>query len=105
MALLTRRGDGAEFLSRWRFADWNTLRIRCVGAKPVITTWVNDLLVAEIDLATIQHPNYDADAVAAALGPAGRISLEVHDNDPLMGGQRWGPGARCRWRNIAVREL
>lgn len=105
VALLSKRGDAAEFLSRWRFGDWNSLRIRCVGAHPVITSWVNDVLVAEIDLSAMVHPHYDADVVGAVLGTAGHIALEVHENDPLMGGQRWGPGARCRWRNIEIREL
>jgi hypothetical protein len=104
-ALLRRRGDPEEFLARWRFGDWNHLRIRCVGAKPTITTWVNDVLVAEIDLAAIDHPHYDSDAVAAELGPAGHIALEVHDNDPRIGEARWGRGARCRWRDIAIKEL
>ena len=104
-ALLTRPGDPGEFLTRWRFAGWNRLRIRCVGEQPTITTWVNDVLVAEIDLATMEHPHYDADTVAAALGPAGHIAFEVHDNDPRGGAGRWGPGARCRWRDIAIKEL
>jgi hypothetical protein len=102
---MTRRGDPAEFLARWKFGDWNALRIRCVGIKPTIATWLNDVFVAEIDLATIDHPHYDADAVAAALGPARHIALEVHDNDPRMGEGRWGRGARCRWRNITIDQL
>ncbi len=104
-ALLTRRGDPDDFLARWRFGDWNRLRIRCVGAKPMITSWVNDALVAEIDLASVDHPNYDPEAVAADLGRAGHIALEVHDNDPHIGEARWGRGARCRWRDIAIKEL
>lgn len=104
-ALLSRRGRAAEFLAAWRFGDWNQLRIRCVGDQPTITTWVNDVLVAEIDLATMSHPHYDAESVAAALGPRGHIALEVHDNDPRFGEARWGRGARCRWRNILIKEL
>lgn len=104
-ALLTRCGDPAEFLAAWRPGDWNELRIRCVGAMPTITTWVNGVLVAEVDLATMNHPDYDAKAVAAHLGRAGHIALEVHDNDPHFGETRWGRGARCRWRNIVIREF
>jgi hypothetical protein len=29
----------------------------------------------------------------------------VHDNDPIVRELRWGRGARCRWRNIAIKEL
>jgi hypothetical protein len=32
-------------------------------------------------------------------------AFEVHDNDPVLGQDRWGPTARCRWRNIRVKEL
>jgi hypothetical protein len=70
----------------------------------MITSWVNDALVAEIDLASVDHPNYDPEAVAADLGRAGHIALEVHDNDPHIGAARWGRCARCRWRAIAIKE-
>jgi hypothetical protein len=103
-ALLARAGDAQPFLATWRFGDWNHLRIRCVGAKPRITTWVNGVFVAEIDLAAMQHPNYDADAVFDLLGPRGHIALEVHDNDALLGESRWARGAACRWRNLRVIE-
>lgn len=95
-----------EFLAAWRWSDWNELRIRCVGgALPRITTFVNDVRIAELDTATIDSPNYDPAAVAAALGPRGHIALEVHDNDDRFGDSRWGRGAACRWRGIRIREL
>jgi Domain of Unknown Function (DUF1080) len=103
--LLRRSGDVGEFLAAWTWAGWNHLRIRCVGAKPLITTWVNGVFVAEVDLATMHHPDYDADAVLDVLGPRGHLALEVHDNDPVFGDTRWGRGASCRWRNIRVRDL
>jgi len=102
-AMLTRSATVDEFLAVWRWGDWNEFRIRCIGAKPLTTVWINDLLVAEIDLARLVAPNYDAEAVAGALG--GHIAFEVHDNDPLLGPGRWAPSARCRWRNIRVKEL
>jgi hypothetical protein len=104
-SLLTRAGDPDAFLDAWTFGGWNSLRIRCVGAEPRVTTWVNDVFVAEIDLATMSHPHYDADAVLAALGSRGHIALEVHDNDPVLGESRWGRGAACRWRGLRIREL
>jgi hypothetical protein len=104
-AMLTQGADLDTFLATWRFGDWNELRIRCVGHLPVVTVWINDLLVAEIDLGTLQAPNYDADAVSQVLGPRGHIALEVHDTDPMLGEGRWGHGARCRWRNIRIRDL
>jgi hypothetical protein len=67
--------------------------------------WINDLLVAEIDLGTLKAPDYAPDAVSEVLGPRGHLALEVHDNDPMLGEDRWGREARCRWRNIRIREL
>ena len=44
--------------------------------------------MAEIDLARLQAPHYDPDAVLAVLGRRGHIAFEVHDNDPMA---RAGP--------------
>ncbi|NQX13792.1 DUF1080 domain-containing protein [Microbacteriaceae bacterium VKM Ac-2855] len=94
-----------ELLAVWRFADWNELRIRCVGgALPVITTWINGVKIAELDTTTLDSPDYVAADVAALLGERGHIALEVHDNDDMFGEARWGVGAACRWRNIRIRE-
>lgn len=106
VARLTHAASAEEFLAVWRWADWNALRILCRGgALPVITTWVNDLKIAEVDTATLKSPAYDPEAIAALLGMRGHIALEVHDNDAHFGDARWGPGAACRWRNIRIREL
>jgi hypothetical protein len=104
-AMLTKSAGAEDFLAVWRWGDWNEFRIRCVGAKPCTTVWVNDLLVAEIDLAQLQAPHYDPDAVLAVLGGRGHIAFEVHDNDPLLGRDRWAPSARCRWRHIRIKEF
>jgi hypothetical protein len=104
-AMLTKSADLETFLAAWRFGDWNEFRIRCVGHRPLVTVWINDLLVAEIDLGTLKAPNYAPDAVSEVLGSRGHIALEVHDTDPMLGEGRWGHGARCRWRNIRIREL
>lgn len=103
--LLTRAGDARQFLEAWRWADWNTLRIRCEGTPPTVTTWVNGVLVAEVDTATMSWPGYEAGPVWDLLGERGHIAFEVHDNDPGMGEERWGRGAACRWREIRIREL
>lgn len=99
-------GNIDDFLRVWKWADWNELRIRCVGgALPVITTWVNGLKVAQLDTAKIDTPNFNPSAVAETLGPRGHIAFEVHDNDLVFGEARWGKGAQCRWRNVRIREL
>ncbi len=104
-ARLSYAADVDDFLNVWRWNGWNELRIRCVGAMPVITTWINGLKIAELETATLQSPDYDADAVYEVLGDSGHIALEVHDNDAMFGEARWGVGARCRWRNIRIKEL
>jgi Domain of Unknown Function (DUF1080) len=104
--LLTAGCSVEEFLAAWRWDDWNDFRIVIQGAKPRTTCWINGLLVASIDLATMQFPNYDAYAVAGFLGPKGHIAFEVHDNDwGGLGHGRWGRDAARRWRNIRIKEL
>ena len=60
-----------EFLAVWRWQDWNELRVRLVGAQPLVTTWVNRSKVAELDMANLEAPHYDAGALATLLRPAG----------------------------------
>ncbi len=104
---LARHSAPEEFFRVWRFGQWNTLRIRCTGKYPRITTWVNGAGIAELDAAALTAPDYDRDAVANLLGRRGHIALEVHDNpDTLwMGVDRWLPGRVVRYRNIAIRPL
>jgi Domain of Unknown Function (DUF1080) len=102
---LAYAASAEDFLSIWRWDDWNEIRIRCIGALPVITTWVNGIKIAELDTATIDLEHYDPEAVLNWLGPRGHIALEVHDNDAMFGDARWGEGAKCRWRNIRIKTL
>ena len=105
IARLSYAAKVEDFLAVWRWGEWNEIRIRCVGALPVITTWINGLEIAELDTATLDSPDYRPDDVLKLLGPRGHLALEVHDNDALFGDARWGRGAQCRWRNIRIREL
>lgn len=96
-----------DFLKAWKWGKWNTVKVRCEGRIPTITTWVNDLKIAVLDMNDIEWENYDKEACAKMLGRKGHISLEVHNshaNDP-QGKGRWWPGAVVRWKNIFVREL
>jgi hypothetical protein len=92
-----------EFLDAWRWDEWNEISVTSVGSLPKATTFINGVKIATIDLAALVAPNYDATAVEAALG--GHIALEVHDTDPMLGDERWIPGAACRYRNIRIREV
>ena len=95
------------FFQVWKWADWNTLRIRCEGKYPYITTWLNGTHLAELDAATLQAEHYNRDDVAKLLGRKGHIALEVHDSgdDLWMASEKWRPGKVCRWRNIYIRTL
>jgi len=102
---LSYAGSVDDFLAVWKWGDWNEIRVRCIGPLPVITTWVNGLKIAAIDTAKIDVPHYEPDAVLRYLGPRGHLAFEVHDNDSFFGEARWGPGARCRWRNIRIKTF
>lgn len=103
--LLSYAAPAAEFLTAWRWDEFNEITVRCVGVYPYLTTWLNGVKLYELDTASMQHPGYDRDQVAALLGRAGHIALEVHDNDPVMGSERWGPDSVVRWRNLRVRPI
>ena len=100
-------GDVQDFLAKWRVNGWNHFRIRCIGELPQLTTWVNDVKVAELDLAKLKHERGQPERVRAAIAQPGHIAFEVHNiaNNDLFGQDRWSNGAVCRWRNIRVKEL
>ncbi len=99
--------DVNDFLAKWRVNEWNHFRIRCVGELPRLTTWVNGVKVAELDLAKLKHDLWKPERVRKAIAAPGHIAFEVHNNGPqdLFGEDRWAKGAVCRWRNIHVKEL
>ena len=88
-----------EWVKAWRVGKWNTLKVRCVGKYPRITTWLNGQKICEFDGATFKQPQYDREKVHSTLGEKGSIAVQVH------GGRGWPKGAKVRWRNILVREL
>ena len=97
-------GKFEDFQKAWKPNDWNKIKVRCTGRLPLIETWVNDVLVSRLDTATLSDvvPNYDAEAIFNRIGRKGHIAFEVHDSPTR---QRWAPGAKCRWRNVRIREL
>ena len=97
-------GTFAEFSKNWKPNDWNKIKVRCTGRLPLIETWVNGVLVSRLDTATLADvvPNYDAEAIFKRIGRKGHIAFEVHDSPTR---NRWAPGAKCRWRNVRIREL
>jgi len=89
-----------EWLKAWKIGDWNQALIRVEGGRlPVVTTYINGLKVGVFDAAAFTAEKYDPEQVARLLGEKGSIALQVH------GGESYPPGAKCRWRNIRIREL
>jgi hypothetical protein len=89
-----------DWLKAWKVGDWNKALIRVEGGRfPKITTHINGLKVCVFDAATSKAAMYDKEAVAKSLGDRGSIAVQVH------GGGSYAAGAKCRWRDIRVREL
>ena len=101
--LLTHKIEGEEFLKIWKWNDWNSFRVVCKGEVPVITTYINGVKIAEIDMNRADDAHFFRDKAAQLR--RGHIAIEVHDNDPGMGEARWGKDAACRWRNVCIKEL
>jgi hypothetical protein len=89
-----------EFKKAWKMDKWNTLRIRCTGKYPRITTWLNNVKMMEFDGETCPHPVYRKEALAEMLGREGHIALQVHDGKGM-----WGIDDVVRWKNIRIKEL
>lgn len=100
--MLRYKITGEEFLKIWKLNDWNEFRVVMRGVIPTITTYINGTRIAEIDLNTVS--SFDR-AAAEPMNGRGHIAIEVHDNDPGLGKDRWGENAACRWRNMRIREL
>jgi hypothetical protein len=89
-----------EWIKAWKVDNWNKALIRVEGGRlPKIATYINGLKVGVFDAATSKAAKYDQKSVANLLGDEGFIALQVH------GGDSYPPGAKCRWRNIRIREL
>ena len=97
-------GTFDEFKKVWKPNDWNRIKIRCTGRLPLIETWINGVPVLRVDTATLADvvPDYEAEAIFKRIGRKGHIAFEVHDSPTR---ERWAPGAKCRWRNVKIREL
>ena len=91
--------SGKEFVKIWKVGDWNTAKVRVVGNPPKITTWINGVKVNEFDGNTFNGKGYDKKKLVETLGDKGSIAVQVH------GGKGWPNGAKCRWRNIRIKEL
>ena len=65
-----------EWVKAWRVGKWNTLKVRCVGKYPRITTWLNGQKICEFDGATFKQSQYDREKVHGILGDKGSIAVQ-----------------------------
>jgi hypothetical protein len=88
-----------QWKKAWKIGEWNTLRVRCTGKYPKITTWINGTKIVEFDSETSKNPENKKEELFEAFGREGYIALQVH------GGKSWTTGAKCRWKNIQIKPL
>lgn len=92
-----------EIKKVWKPNDWNSFHIKMVGDTPLVTLWVNGVMMWEV-----QQPKNDFIAGATA----GMIGLQCHwtavyssaasQGMPL---DSWRPDAKVRFRNIRIKSL
>ena len=93
--------EPAEWVNAWKLNDWNTARVRVEGKYPRITTWINGLKVNDFDGENSTNGGYQKhkEEILKTLGTEGSIAVQVH------GGGGWPDGAKCRWKNVKIREV
>ena len=84
------KGFAPNWQEWFKRGEWNQLRARIEGDTPRIQTWLNGMKLTDWT-DTANHLPGGA--------TTGMIAVQVH------GGNRWVPGGKHRFRNIAVREL
>jgi len=71
-----------EFLNEWDGAYWNVVKVRCVGAVPEITVWVNGFMVSRFNAKSVvmqqKNPDHIGTIENFAVHPSGRIGFAVH---------------------------
>lgn len=83
-----------SFVPAWqewfKRGDWNHLRARIEGDTPHIQVWMNGIKITDWTDTANHLPGGATD---------GMVAVQVH------AGNRWVPGSKHRFRNIAIREL
>ncbi|MEM1108541.1 MAG: DUF1080 domain-containing protein [Planctomycetota bacterium] len=113
---LTYAMDAETWNATFKPGEWNTLKVRCVGHEPYITTWINGEKLMEFDGTVFagRHlrdsgkrnwdapSSWDAEKVQRITGNRGSIALQLH---PAGKWNRWKPGGTARYRNIHILDL
>ena len=89
-----RLKDVKTFIPAWqewfKRGEWNHLRARIEGDAPHIQVWLNGIKITDWRDTANHLPDGAVD---------GMVAVQVH------AGNRWVPGGKHRFRNIAIREL
>ncbi|MBK8778151.1 MAG: DUF1080 domain-containing protein [Saprospiraceae bacterium] len=96
--------QATEIRKVWNTKDWNSIKVKMVGAIPSVALWVNGIKMYEVQ----QSKN---DFIAGT--EDGMIGLQCHwtalydstAESELMPIDSWRPGALHRFRNIAIKIL
>lgn len=105
--------DAKGWKKTWKLNDWNTIKIRCIGKEPKITTWINGVKIMEMNGATYKgralkddnvqnltaKPIWNSEKVHEITGGKGAIGFQIHP------GGRWKSGSSVLYRNIKIKEL
>ena len=71
-----------EFLNEWDGAYWNLVKVRCVGADPEITVWINGFQINRFKASSVSMQQEKPDHLGAiknfVVHPSGRIGFSVH---------------------------
>ncbi|MEL6104606.1 MAG: DUF1080 domain-containing protein, partial [Planctomycetota bacterium] len=57
-----------QFRDVWNLNGWNRFRVRCVGANPVLTAWINDLKMGTLDSSDTGVAGYDPAIIGQRVG-------------------------------------
>jgi len=100
---VSKSPDISAMKAAWKPNDWNTFRIKIVGDTPHVTLWVNGTQIYDV----VEPKN---DLIAGET--SGHIALQCHwtalFSDAAgvgMSLKSWQPGAKHRFRNIAIKEI
>ncbi|HVX49243.1 MAG TPA: DUF1080 domain-containing protein [Chitinophagaceae bacterium] len=100
---VSKSPDFSAIKKVWKPNDWNSFRVRITGDTPHVTLWVNGTEIYDV-----QEPKNDLIAGETS----GHIALQCHwtalYSDAAGVGMAllsWRPGAKHRFRNIAIKEL
>lgn len=103
MLRVTTAAKAEKLEQVWKKGEWNSFRLRFIGAKPKATLWINGVQMWEVQ--AVRN-----DLIADS--PSGMIAFQLHWSatlSPVPGGRccdySWRPDASHAFRNIAIKEL